>query len=85
MREEELMVAIAGMVAGVVIFRFLTTMATRVICHWRDVSLKIRMIESGMSGDEIEQVVLAGRYEAPRRSGKLQEAKQRPKPAYANQ
>ena len=35
----------------------------RVICHWRDVSLKIRLVERGLQPWEIAQIVNAGRWE----------------------
>lgn len=37
---------------------------TTVINNWRDVGLKSRMIDLGMSAEEIERVINAGRGEA---------------------
>jgi hypothetical protein len=35
------------------------TFAT-VVCHWRDVSLKMRMVDAGFSPADIEQVIRTG-------------------------
>jgi hypothetical protein len=65
MREEEMAIAIIAMVFGFplmgVLGSVLLRSLTRVACHWRDVQLKIRLAEQGMSASEIQQVVQAGR------------------------
>lgn len=84
MREEEMFIAVAGMIAGVFIVRFFTQMVVRVVSHWRDVSLKMRLADAGMSADQIEAVVLAGRFEQPRRCLTAVDKTHRPKPVYAH-
>jgi hypothetical protein len=42
----------------------------RVVCHWRDVSLKMRLVERGMDPLDIEQIVNAGRWENNSRAAK---------------
>jgi hypothetical protein len=59
MREEEVMVAIAGMIAGVLAVRIMAQAAIRIVCHWNDVRLKLRLVEAGISAPEIEQIVWA--------------------------
>ena len=65
MREEEMSIAIIAIVFGCpllgVLGSVLLRSLTRVACHWRDVQLKIRLAEQGMSAYEIQQVVQAGR------------------------
>jgi len=39
----------------------------RIVCHSRDVSLKIKLAERGMEPWEIEQVVNVGRFEHNKR------------------
>ena len=48
---------------GVIALQILAKAVTRVICHWRDVSLKMQMIEAGFGPSEIEQVMNSGRWE----------------------
>lgn len=65
MREEEMSIAIIAIVFGCPLLGvlgsvFLRALA-RVVCHWRDVQLKIRLADQGMSAHEIQQVVQAGR------------------------
>jgi hypothetical protein len=33
----------------------------QIVCHWKDVDLKVRLVERGMTPAEIEQVICAGR------------------------
>jgi len=42
-------------------FNTLTKTCGRVVCHWRDVTLKIRMVDEGFRPDEIAQVFNADR------------------------
>ena len=49
-------VAIIGIIAYAIKLMF---------CHSRDVSLKMRMVDSGMSAAEIERVINAGRGGVP--------------------
>ncbi len=85
MREEEAFVALAGMVLAFFIIRQFTMMATRIVCHWRDVSLKLRMVDAGLGSDEIERVVLVGRFEEPKKSKRKTGKEMKQKPIYATQ
>jgi hypothetical protein len=60
MREEEVFVTLAAMVLAFLIIRVLARAVTRIICHWHDTQLKIRLVEAGISSREIEQIVGAG-------------------------
>jgi hypothetical protein len=82
MREEEMIIAIAGMVTAVLILRLITRAVTRMFCHWRDVALKAKLVDAGMDRIQIEHVVLVGRYEQTC-SKELASAKHRPKAVYA--
>jgi hypothetical protein len=84
MHEEEVFIAIAGMVTGILVLRIIANAATRVFCHWRDVALKMRLVEAGLDAVQIEQIVLAGRYEQKRSKEVAAINKQRPKAVYAN-
>ena len=44
-------------VFGVAVVAILSKAFTDIACHWRDVSLKTRMVEAGYSAAEIERVV----------------------------
>ena len=90
MREEEMAIAIIAIVFGFpllgVLGSVLLRSLARVACHWRDVQLKIRLAEQGMSAFEIQQVVQAGRgNQTPLPSVEPQESKPRkpPKADYA--
>lgn len=65
MHEEVLMILFGMPLAAFIVFITFHSLV-RICCHWRDVSLKIRLAERGMSAVEIEQVVLAGRGGAAR-------------------
>ncbi len=43
------------------IVSILSKSLVRIVCHWRDVDLKIRLVERGLTPAEIEQVINAGR------------------------
>ncbi len=47
----------------VFIVHILAKSMVQMVCHWKDVDLKIRLVERGMTPAEIEQVLDAGRYE----------------------
>ena len=61
MRGDEVFVVICAMIAGVFVVKILANTVSRTICHWCDVSLKMRLVEAGMAPKEIEQVLLAGK------------------------
>jgi hypothetical protein len=75
MREEEVFLAIAGMVAGIIVVRILAQAAIRIFCHWNDVRLKLKLIDAGMSSSEIHAVVNSGSFY----SGKKQKPQKPPK------
>jgi hypothetical protein len=47
----------------VFIVHILAKSMVQMVCHWKDVDLKIRLVERGMTPAEIERVLDAGRYE----------------------
>ena len=61
MHEEEMIMAIGAMITAVFVIRIIAGAITRIVCHWCDASLKMRLVESGMGAKEIEQVILAGK------------------------
>ena len=88
MHEEELVFA-AMMTIGCGLFAFLMLRVimrsiVQMVCHSRDVALKIRLVDAGADADQIERVVRAGRDEGlPQPSGFAKTAPQ--KPIYATQ
>ena len=72
--EEEIVIPL-GIFGGFFLLLAFNTFAKsceRIACHWREVSLKIRMVDEGFRPHEIEQVVTAGRRgpERPKQSHK---------------
>jgi hypothetical protein len=45
----------------VLIVHILAKSLVQMVCHWRDVDLKVRLLERGMTPAEIEQVICAGK------------------------
>jgi hypothetical protein len=75
MRDEEAFIVIAIMagISFMVVSGIVCRSIVRMVSHWRDVSLKLQLVERGFTPDQIEQVVLAGRWEqGPRRTGDQQ-------------
>ena len=75
--ETALMIPLAAILApmAIALVYVVLNAVSKTICHWRDVSLKIRLAEQGLSSDEIERIVIAGRGTSMRacktmRSGK---------------
>ena len=46
----------------VFIVHILAKSLVQMVCHWKDVDLKVRLVERGMTPAEIEQVINAGRH-----------------------
>ena len=71
MHDEEMAIACTAIVFGtpmlIIVASIFIKGLVRVVCHSRDVSLKIRLAERGMSAPEIEQIVRAGRFDEPSR------------------
>ena len=85
MHDEEMAIAVVAIVFGVPMVIITTSIVVKgivkVMCHWRDVSLKIRLAERGMPAYEIEQVVQAGRVDkmaVPRRNEGVQPVAEKP-------
>jgi hypothetical protein len=51
------------LIFGIVALKILAESLTKIVCHWRDVSLKMRMLDAGFSASEIER--LTGAAGAP--------------------
>ena len=68
MHDEEMAIAVVAIVFGcpmlVIISSIVMKGIVRILCHWRDVSLKIRLAERGMTALEIESIVSAGRLDS---------------------
>ena len=47
----------------VFIVHILAKSLVQIVCHWKDVDLKVRLVERGMTPAEIEQVISAGRLQ----------------------
>ncbi len=78
MHDEEMIVAISitGIIGVIIIVNAICRTTTRVLCHWADTTLKMRLVSAGMTADEIEQVVVASRYPWKRgKAAKKKEAK----------
>ena len=54
-------IVLFGCLFGVVAIQIIAKTLAQVVSHWRDVSLKMRMIDAGFSPYDIEQVLNAGR------------------------
>ena len=61
MDEEFVILGIFGGFFFLLAFHVFVKGCERVLSQWRDVSLKMRLVEEGFRADEIEQVVNAGR------------------------
>ena len=59
--EEEIVIPILFIGGTLVLIAFNIAFKTvsKTICHWRDNSLKIRLVEAGLSADEVERIVMA--------------------------
>jgi hypothetical protein len=56
-------IVLFGCVFSVAIVAILAKTFAQVVCHWRDVSLKIHMVDAGYTASEIERVMSARRGE----------------------
>lgn len=54
-------IVIASIVGSFFMMRTVVRGLVQIVCHWRDVSLKMRLVDQGVGADEIERIVLAGR------------------------
>lgn len=70
MRDEEILIPIVAIGGPLLLVAYNITAKTlsRVVCHWRDTTLKIRLAETGFSPTEIERVVSASSRESGRRA-----------------
>lgn len=63
MRPDEMALMIPMLAIGgsflIALVAVLSNAVSKVFMHWRDVSLKIRLVESGMNAEEIERIVHA--------------------------
>ena len=57
-------IVLFGCVFGVAVVAILAKTLAQVVCHWRDATLKIRMVDAGYTATEIERVMSARRVDS---------------------
>lgn len=76
---------IASAITAVSVCHIVSRAVTRGVRHWREVTLKIRLLEAHMSADEIVRIVNAGRGKPDsREASPKREKPSKPAPVWSN-